>query len=120
MSKKQKDKRRIHVPPEGTVDKLIMSIKPPYSDNEATIQFKSNGQYYKEKYLSSQDKRERAWALRTLPAFSRTVKFNFEDKNVQNIEYEGNTYNVKLVEIERKRSKNGQEFMLYDFVVAWN
>ena len=105
-------------PPLEVVDKMVMQIHVPYSEDEVTIQFNPNIQEYKEKQ-DQPNVKVRQVTVSTTTEQTKTLKFDFKDSNVQEVEIEGTTYNVKLMQIG-KENLQGQDFLAFEFFVEWD
>ncbi|MDO8446425.1 MAG: hypothetical protein Q7T53_10060 [Deltaproteobacteria bacterium] len=99
------------------VDKMVMKVHVPYSEEMVTMQFNPNIQDYKEQ----DDKpgiKVRQTTFSTSTAQTTTVPFDFKANNIQDIFVENTKYTVKLMTIGKELIQ-GQNFLYFDFFVTW-
>lgn len=98
------------------VDKMVMKVHAPYSENEVTIQFNPNIQEYREQDQKGQ---VRQFMFTTPTDQTKTLSFNFKARNVHAVKIENTIYNVKLMNIG-KEAIQGQSFLYFEFFVTWD
>jgi ribosomal protein S10 len=98
------------------VDKMVMTIHVPYSNEEVTIRFNPNIQDYKENQYQPGVK-VRQFTVSSTTDQTKTAKFDFKQNNVHKIKIEGTLYNIKLMTIG-KENIQGQDFPFFEFFVT--
>ena len=97
------------------VDKMVMKVHAPYSEQSVTIQFNPNIQDYKEQ-VDQPGVQVRQFAFSTSTDQTQTVSFDFAANNIHNVTIEGTIYNVKLMNIG-KEPVQGQNFLYFEFFI---
>jgi hypothetical protein len=100
------------------IDKIVMKLHVPYSENDVTIQFNPNIQYYKEQQ-DTPDVQVRQIMLTKPTDQTKIVKFDFSNDNIKKIDISDTTYTIKLMSISRKNMQ-GQGFPVFEFFVTWD
>ncbi len=98
------------------VDKMVMKVHGPYSENDVTIQFNPNIREHKE----SKDRENIQIRQVTVTTPTDQIKifhFDFKTDNVHEIEIENTLYNVKLMFIG-KAPIHGQQFPYFEFYIT--
>ncbi len=97
------------------VDKMVMKVHAPYSEESVTIRFNPNIQDYKDKPGMP----VRQFMFSTPTDQTRTLLFDFKKNNVHDVTVENTKYKVKLMTIG-KESIQGQNFPYFEFFVTWD
>lgn len=100
------------------IDKMVMKIHAPYSEESVTIQFNPNIQDYKEQ-ADKPGMQVRQFMFSTPTNQTRTLRFDFKNNNVHDVTVENTKYKVKLMSIG-KESIQGQNFPYFEFFVTWD
>jgi hypothetical protein len=100
------------------VDKMVMKVQAPYSDESITMQFNPNIQDYKEQQ-DQKDIKVRQLVVTTSTGQTKTIPFDFKTNNVHDVTVENTKYNVKLMNIGKELIQ-GQNFLYFEFFVAWD
>jgi hypothetical protein len=100
------------------IDKMVMAVHVPYSEESVTIQFNPNIQEYQEKQ-NQKDIKIGQLMFTTHTDETKTLSFDFKKNNTQDVTIEGTKYNVKLMTIG-KEPIQGQNFFYFEFFVTWN
>lgn len=96
------------------VDKMVMKVHVPYSENDVTIQFNPNIQDYKEKQ-DQENIKVRQIFLTTPTEQTKTLSFDFKSNSIHDIAIENTKYNVRLMTIG-KEPIQGQNFFILNFL----
>lgn len=100
------------------VDKMVMKVHVPYSEEMVTMQFNPNIQDYKEQ-ADKPGIQVRQFTFSTSTDQTRTLPFDFKGNNVQDVTVENKKYKVKLMTIG-KEPIQGQKFLYFEFFVTWD
>lgn len=100
------------------VDKMVMKVHVPYSENNVTIQFNPNIQDYKEQQ-DQKDIKIRQLMFTTPTDHTRTFSFDFKANIAHDVTIENTKYNVKLMTIG-KEPIQGQNFIYFEFFITWD
>lgn len=100
------------------VENFMMMSHVPASDHGVTVKIDSNIQ----EYIENDDKpgvQVRQVTFMTDTKHTKTLEFNFTDKQIQSIEIDNRNFEIKLIEIgnEEVAGINGQKFKFYKFTV---
>lgn len=98
------------------VDKIVMKVHVPYSEQEVTIQFNPNIQDYKEQ-ADQPGVQVRQVTVSTSTAETKTLLFDFKSNNVHEVTIENTKYNIKLMNIG-KEPIQGQNFLFFEFFIT--
>lgn len=98
------------------VENFVIMSHVPYSDKGIVIKIDSNIQ----DYIGNDDKpglQVRQVTVTTDTSHTKTLEFNFTDKNIHSIEIDGRTFQIKLLEIgdENVPGIDGQLFKYFIF-----
>lgn len=98
------------------VDKMVIKVHPPYSEQFVTIQFNPNIQDYKEQ-VDQPGAQVRQLMFSVSTDQTQEFYFDFEKNNVHDITIEETKYNVKLMGIGREPFQ-GQGFLYFEFFIT--
>ena len=92
---------------------LVIKLYVPYSDDSVTIKINPYLKEYKEKVTDN---------LRQYTEFrdtkdTKTLLFDFQNSNVNEINCENKNYEIKLMNIG-KVSENGKDFKTFEFMIS--
>ncbi|MFZ2631744.1 MAG: hypothetical protein WAX48_09190 [Desulfosalsimonadaceae bacterium] len=100
------------------IDKMVMKVHVPYSEQSVTIQFNPNIQDYKEQ-ADQPGVQVRQFTFSTSTDQTQTLPFDFtKTNNVHDVTIEGTKYNVKLMNIG-KEPIQGQNFLYFEFFITF-
>ena len=99
------------------IDKMVLHIFVPCSDDFVTIQCNPNLIDYQENADQRNIKVRQVKFMANTPD-TKTVKLDFKENNVKNIEIDNTIYKVKLMNIGKEKIQ-GQHFSTYEFYVTW-
>ena len=97
------------------VDKLVIKLDVPYSEQEVAILINPNIQHYVENNDRS-DVKIAQLTLSTDTDQTKKLTFDFKDKNIQTFEVENKKYEMKLMNIGKERIEE-QYFPWFEFSV---
>jgi hypothetical protein len=100
------------------IDKMVMKVHAPYSEESVTIRFNPNIQDYKEQ-ADKPGMQVRQFMFSTHTNQTRTLRFDFKNNNVHDVTVANTKYKVKLMTIG-KESIQGQNFPYFEFFVTWD
>ncbi|NQU28866.1 MAG: hypothetical protein HQ528_11295 [Candidatus Marinimicrobia bacterium] len=98
------------------VENFAMKIHVPYSDSSVVIKIDPNIQHYTENN-DQPGAQVKQVMVTTETADTKTLDFNFTDKNVKTIEIDERIFEIKLLEIgdENVKGIKGQKFKYFKF-----
>lgn len=98
------------------IENFVMMSHVPYSDKSVVIKIDTNIQDYIENN-DQQGAQVRQVTVTTDTSDTKTLEFNFTDKNIHTIGIDGRTFQIKLLEIgdENVEGINGQMFKYFLF-----
>jgi hypothetical protein len=99
------------------VDKIVMKVHVPYSQDSVTIQINPNIQDYKDQ-ADRPGIKVRQITYSTPTDQTQTLLFDFKTNNVHLATVENTTYNLKLMTIDKEQI-HGQDFLFFEFLIAW-
>lgn len=97
---------------------VLLAVHVPFSEKHVTIQVSPNVGHFQE----NQDRpsiRIRQVTVTTHNEDTRTLTFDFGSNNVQSVEVDGQSYEIKLLHIGKEKME-GQEFPFFEFLVTAN
>ena len=94
------------------VDKMVMKVHVPYSEQSVTIQFNPNIQDYKEQ-ADQPGVQVRQVMFSTSTDQTQTLLFDFEANNVHDVIIENTKYSIKLMTIGKE-----QGFPYFEFFIT--
>lgn len=98
-----------------TVDKMVIKLHVPYSEKSVTVQINPFLQDYKEN-TDQPNIQVRQVQVTSTTSDTKTLTFDFENNSTQNIEVEGNKYQITLMNIGKEKTRDG-EFLAFEFLV---
>jgi hypothetical protein len=99
------------------VDKLVINLFAPYSDDFITIQCNSNLVDYKENADQKNIKVRQINVTVNTPD-TKTVRLDFKEDNVKDVEIDNTIYTIKLMGISKEKIQN-QHFPVFEFYITW-
>lgn len=92
---------------------LVIKLDAPYSDKNVTVKINPNLVAYKEKITDNLQQYTRSFDTKD----TKTLIFDFQKNNVNNITFENKNYEIKLMNIG-KVSEQEQDFSTFEFMVT--
>jgi hypothetical protein len=117
MNKKIKIVSSPFNPPLEVIDKIVVKLHVPYSDQSVTIQVCPNVQ----EYIENADTKAaaiRQVTITTPTDQTTTLSFDIEKNRTKSVAAEGTEYEIELLNIG-KEEVQGQQFRSFEFNVSW-
>lgn len=99
------------------VGDIVLTPVVPYSEKEVTIEI--NPEIHS--YTENQDQpgvQIRQLMVTTHTDQTQTLKFDFTENNIHEIEINDKKYNIRLMQIGKEKSQ-GDDFTFFEFLVKW-
>ncbi len=99
------------------IDKIVLTLHVPYTDDNVTIKVNPFLQDYHEN-LDKSGMQIRQFSISTDTKDTKNLLFDFKENNIHKVKTEDKEYEIRLMQIG-KENIQGQDFLYFEFYIKW-